>query len=178
MKKKQIQPEPRLSPPHLARIQSELCFTAKATKRELKSEDLMCSRPLTGKERQKLLELLEPDQDDMTRCAASHAIAELGMMEALPRLKNMLEKGIPSPHVQDAFTFAVMGIEDMAAHSETPHDHEHLSIMIRMRNSHETIVRVFAEHVLEKADIKHGTIPGWTQAGWVSEQTFRDEPES
>ncbi len=174
--KRHAHPEPRPHPPHLDRIEKAFRFKAHRTaQRRFDPEDHICSRALTGPERTRMLALLKPDQSSLTRCAAAHVIAELGMVKALPLLKRMIGSGIRSPHVKAAFEFAVRRIDVMKAQDDCPNSHEHLAILRKMMSSHQSVVRFLAEKVLTEANIKHGTIPGWTIPGWASERDFRDE---
>ncbi len=172
----QIHPEPRPShSPHLVSIEKAFQVKARTHRRRFEPEDIICSRALDARERKKVLALLKPGRPSLSRCAAAHVIAELGMVKALPLFKKMLNQGISSPSVRGAFEFAVMRIEGMKRHRETPHAHEHIAILRGMMCSHQDIVRFLAQKVLAEADIKHGTVPGWTLPSWESEKDFRDD---
>gem|GEM_PF-6716833 len=117
--------------------------------------DMFHSRPLRPKEKNALLDLLHPGQDDETRCAAAHVILRLGIQEAVPRLKEM--RATAPPIVQSAFDLAIRFMRRMETNSEVPHPDEHLGLLMMMRNSNKSLHRHYAEIVLQEAKIMYGT---------------------
>jgi hypothetical protein len=134
---------------------------------EYRYDEIIDGRPLRPGELEGVLALLggsgEPEgrSKDEARCAAAYVAMGLGLTKAVPAMKKALEGRIASPHVRHAFEFAVRCLETMQENGALPQEGEQLITLLRMRNSAEPAERRFAELVLEKADIKYGTVTGW-----------------
>jgi hypothetical protein len=125
----------------------------------LRAIDLFHSRQLSDKERSRLLAMLGPDHKAPERCAAAYITAKLGIAEAGKAMERMLREGKVQFCLRERFSLSIAALSEMEKHGELPHPEEHLSILMRARNSDDHLERAYADRVLHCADIKYGT-PG------------------
>jgi hypothetical protein len=125
-------------------------------------------RPLRPGEMMRITALIrgdnyrEQDMDSVeARCAAALVAARVGLDEVLPVLRDALSREIPEPLVKCSLAYAHECLSGMAARGTVPDKDLQLIHLLRMRDSVIPIERRFADIVLEKADVKYGTITSW-----------------
>jgi hypothetical protein len=130
--------------------------------------EMIDGRPLRLGEREKVLELLEnksgmqwDNKQNETRVAAAYVCVRLGLNEAGKIMRAELERGIESPHVRFMFEFALKSFEVAEEFGTSIPAGRQLVRLLEMRNSQLPGERRLAEIVLEKADIKFGTLVSW-----------------
>jgi hypothetical protein len=139
---------------------------APASPLEYRYHEVVDARPLRPGEKVRLFALIRGSginrkDEHEERCAAAYVAAGIGLVDALPVLKEELEKGIYSRHVEFTFRFAVGCLEAMQENGEVPSQGQQLINLLRMRDSDEPAERRYADIVLRKADIKYGTVTSW-----------------
>ncbi len=125
-------------------------------------------RPLRPGEMMRITALIrgdgyrEQDMDSVeARCAAALVVARVGLEEALPALRDALSRDITEPLVRCTLTYALECLSGMVARGTVPEKELQLKRLLRMRDSVIPIERRFADIVLEKADVKYGTVTSW-----------------
>ncbi len=121
-------------------------------------------RPLRPGEKERVIALIRgdgPEADEQTRCAAAFVAIKLGILDALPAMRDSLERGTSSEHVRGSFEFASMCLEIMKRNGQAPPESDQLLILLRMCGSGETVERMYGQLVVERAEIKYGTLVSW-----------------
>jgi len=127
-----------------------------------KAEDIENQRPLASGEKERLFRLLSVEHDEETRCAAAYVIGKLGLTREAGSLVNAAyltcEEGSDFRFMLSFAAHCIAVMEDMGT---TPPRGDQLPLLLEMRESVHGGERRFAEIVLDKADIKSGTLTSW-----------------
>lgn len=123
-------------------------------------DELVDGRALRPGEKELVLDMLRGG-DAEGRCAAAYICLRLGIAEAKAVMRGALAAGVESEHVKCSFEFCSMCLAMAEEHGTGPKPAEQLMILLKLRNSGDNVEMRFAKLVLERADIKYGTLTSW-----------------
>ena len=115
------------------------------------------ARPLRPGEKERLVGLLSGGEPE-TRYAAAYVVMALGIMEAVPLMAEALEKRREeNDSVREIFKSAIRILEQMKKSGKLPKPEGQLMKLLQMREGSDEQERLFAQIIIERADIKYGT---------------------
>lgn len=131
-------------------------------------DEIIDGRALRPGEMMRIIALIRGDsfrEQEMesveARCAAAFVAARIGLDDAIPALRNALSKDTLEPLVKYALVYALECLSGMVARGTIPGRGHQLKKLLEMRDSVIPAERRLADIVLEKADVKYGTVTSW-----------------
>ncbi|MFH0884235.1 MAG: hypothetical protein V1861_00825 [Candidatus Micrarchaeota archaeon] len=104
----------------------------------------------------------EQEMDSVeARCAAAYVAARIGLVDAIPVLRRAIDGDCEEPIVKNALIFALECLEMMRRSGTVPEKGRQIINLLKMRDSVIPVERRFADIVIEKADVKYGTVSSW-----------------
>jgi hypothetical protein len=160
----------RAEPPAVNSLRQILRYASRKAPElhDYQMHELIDGRALRLGEKEKVLDLLKnksgmqwDNEQNEIHVAAAYVCIRLRLDEALDIIKAELEKGIESPHVRFMFELAVKSFEITGEFEYAMKPKYQLIRLLEMRNSKDPGERKLAEIIIDKAEIKYGTVVSW-----------------